>query len=161
DPDAQVGSSWAKPGLGPTSYDAYLAAQRTYPAVEIPPAIAAKAEATFAGIAAQNGQGADSNRQGPRWQQFGPTENATEPGVLAFSGATNNTASRTTALAIDPNCGAGGRDICRVWIGASGGGVWRTDKALASSPDWKQLKPEQLDQNSVGVLTLDPSDKQG
>jgi hypothetical protein len=44
---------------------------------------------------------------------------------------------------------------------ASGGGVWRTDNALANDPDWKQLHPGDLDQTSVGTLTLDPTDKTG
>ena len=48
-----------------------------------------------------------------------------------------------------------------MWVGVSGGGVWRTDNATATDPDWKQLKPDQLDQNSVGTLTLDPTDKKG
>jgi hypothetical protein len=156
DPDAQPGNSQASAGLGPTTYEAYLNAQRAYPALEISPAIAANAQSTFEGIAAKDAKAGDPRSKGHKWEQYGPTENATEPGVLAFSGATNNTASRTTALAIDPDCG---KDGCRVWIGASGGGVWRTDDVLAGDPVWKQLKPEQLDQNSVGVLTLDPTDK--
>ena len=32
---------------------------------------------------------------------------------------------------------------------------------MRAIPDWKQLKPDQLDQNSVGTLTLDPTDKKG
>jgi hypothetical protein len=82
--------------------------------------------------------------------------NATQPGVTSFSGATNNTASRITALVVDPACSA---NKCRVWAGASGGGVWRTDNAEAPNPEWKQINPDQLDQNSVGTLVLDPSDK--
>ena len=81
---------------------------------------------------------------------------ATQPGVTSFSGATNNTASRITALVVDPNCSA---NKCRLWAGASGGGVWRTNNALAPNPTWKQMSPESLDQNSVGTLVLDPTDK--
>ena len=45
-----------------------------------------------------------------------------------------------------------------MWAGVSGGGVWRTNNALADTPEWKQLGANELDQNSVGVLTLDPTD---
>ena len=62
------------------------------------------------------------------------SENATQPGVTAFSGATNNTASRITALVVDPDCGAKGKNDCRVWVGAAGGGVWRTEKATGDEP---------------------------
>jgi hypothetical protein len=48
---------------------------------------------------------------------------------------------------------------CRIWVGASGGGIWRTDNALANDPNWKELHPGDLDQASVGTLALDPTDK--
>ena len=75
--------------------------------------------------------------------------------MISFSGATNDTASRTAALVADPDCR---RRSCRVWAGASGGGVWRTDNASPADPNWKQVSPDDLDQNSVGTLTLDPTD---
>jgi hypothetical protein len=160
DPDAvTAGGRVLAGGEGPATFEAYLAAERAYPAAAVPPGFAANAEATFAGIAAKDAKKGDPKGKGHKWEQYGPTENGTEPGVLAFSGATNNTASRTTALVIDPDCGSKGKGDCFVWIGASGGGVWRTNDALANNPVWHQLKPEQLGQNSVGVLTLDPTDK--
>jgi hypothetical protein len=158
DPDARSGNSVTSPGLGPTTFDAYLAAERAYPAEAIPPTLAAAAETTFAGIAAKDAKKGDPKAKGHKWELYGPTHDATQPGVTAFSGATNSTASRITALVVDPGCGTKG---CRVWAGASGGGIWRTDNALASDPGWKQMNPKDLDQNSVGTLTLDPSDKKG
>jgi hypothetical protein len=158
DPDA----AQTTPGEAPFGgFEAYLAAQRTYPADEIPPAIAARAETTFEAIAKKDAKNGDPKGQGHIWQLYGPTENATQPGVTSFSGATNNTASRVTALVVSPDCGSDATGDCRVWTGVSGGGVWRTDNALSANPDWKQLKPAQLDQNSVGALTLDPTDKKG
>jgi hypothetical protein len=158
DPDSAQTSA----GEGPIGgFDAYLAAEMAYPAESIPPAIAERADATFDKIAKADAKKGDPKGKGHKWQLVGPKENATQPGVTAFSGATNDTASRITALVVDPDCGSKGKDDCRVWVGASGGGVWRTDKALGKNPDWKQLKPDQLDQNSVGVLTLDPTDKKG
>ncbi len=152
DPDA----AQASPGEGPIGgWDAYLAAARAYPADELPPALPEEAKATFEKIAKADKAKGDPKGKGAAWKQVGPQVNATEPGVLAFSGATNNTASRTTALVVSPDCGAQG---CRVWAGVSGGGVWRTENALAADPVWVQLNPNALDQNSVGTLTLDPTD---
>jgi hypothetical protein len=143
------------PGLGPVSFDAYQSAERTYPANVIPPAIAQRAEDTFNAMAASDAKHGDPKGDGHKWQFFGPKQNATEPGVISFSGATNNTASRTTALVADPDCNA---KHCRLWAGVAGGGVWRTDNATAPNPNWQQVSPGELDQNSVGTLTLDPSD---
>ena len=165
DPD----SAHATPGEGPAAgFDAYLAAERAYPANAIPPAIAARAETTFNTIAKKDAKDGDPGARGHAWRQYGPTENATQPGVTSFSGATNNTASRVTALVISPDCGAhsgpgpaGPGGNCRAWVGASGGGIWRTDDATAPNPDWHQVGADDLGQNSVGTLILDPSDKKG
>jgi hypothetical protein len=153
DPDAAAATT---PGLGVKNYDAYLDAAKAYPASGLSPAIVARAEATFAGIAAKDEKKGDPKGKGHKWEQVGPEENATQPGVLAFSGATNNTASRITSLVADPDCTA---KKCRLWAGAAGGGVWKTENATAPNPDWKQIDPDGLDQNSVGTLVLDPSDK--
>ena len=40
---------------------------------------------------------------------------------------------RTTWIALRQNCSPGG---CRMWITPAGGGVWRTNDALAASPRW-------------------------
>jgi len=163
DPDQQQQSSETTPGEGPVGgFEAYLAAQRTYPADEIPPAVSAQAAPAFDAIAAKDAQTGDPNAKGHKWAQVGPLDDATQPGVTAFSGATNSTASRTTALLVDPKCGGPGNGVvCRVWAGTSGGGVWRTENALVDNPKWNQLKPQGLDQNTVGVLSMDPTDKTG
>jgi hypothetical protein len=153
DPDAAVGNKADDAGLGPISWDAYLAAERAYPAAEVPASFARGAAATFAQIAGRDDPG-DPHHQ---WHRYGPLVNATQPGVLAFSGATNNTASRTTALLVASTCVPGN---CRVWVGTSGGGVWRTDDALAADPAWTWLNGG-LDQNSVGSLVADPNDSSG
>jgi hypothetical protein len=154
DPDSSANS----PGLGPVSFDAYMSAERTYPANVIPPEIAAHAEQTFSAIAAADAKHGDPKAGGRKWELYGPKQNATEPGVISFSGATNNTASRVTALVADPGCTA---EKCRLWAGIAGGGVWRTNNAVVPNPEWHQVSPEQLDQNSVGTLTLTPGGKDG
>jgi hypothetical protein len=144
------------PGEGPIGgFEAYRAASRTYPADEIAPQIVANARATFQGIANADAKNGDPNAAGHKWSFYAPLLDATQPGVTAFSGATNSTASRVTAMLVAPDCSA---TRCRVWVGVSGGAVWRTDNALAPDPDWKQLHPMDLDQASVGTLALDPTD---
>ena len=159
EPEAQAANSQATPGEGALNYDQYLAAEQAYPAASVPQSFAANAEATFDAIAAKDAKVGDPKAKGKKWQFIGPKQNATQPGVTAFSGAENNTASRITALVVDPGCGSEGQDDCRIWAGAAGGGVWRTDNGLSSNPNWKQSNPDRLDQASVGVLTLDPTDK--
>src|SRR5712691_11430613 len=134
-------------------YEAYRSAARTYPASSIPPRIVARAKATFSRIARRDAR--RIRRRGRSfldfagWTQYGPLRAAVQPGVTSFSGATNFTASRITAMVADPNCSA---TYCRVWVGASGGGVWVANNILASNPVWQQLSPNDLAQNSVGTL---------
>ena len=153
DPDARDASSLADtPGEGPIDgAEAYFSAVRTYPADEIPPTISHTAKLTFDAIAKKGDPGNN------HWYSYGPKQSAVEPGVLAFSGATNTTASRVTAMVIAPTCTPGN---CRLWVGVSGGGVWRTDDALAADPSWTYLTAG-IAQNSVGTLTAAPSDPTG
>jgi hypothetical protein len=140
-------------GEGPIGgWEAYKAAARTYPAEAIPPSVVANARATFDKIA-QAGSSEGNNH----WQAYAPLSVAQQPGVLAFSGATDTTASRVTAMLVAPTCTSG---QCRLWVGVSGGGVWRTDDALAADPQWTWLDGD-LQQNSVGTLTADPNDPTG
>ena len=111
-----------------------------------------KAKNTFTRLAAQGDAGNNNH-----WQAYGPLQNAIEPGVLAFTGKTDTTATRSPVLVIAPTCVPGN---CRLWVGASGGGVWRTDDALAADPSWTYLTAE-IAQNSVGALTADPHDSSG
>jgi hypothetical protein len=155
DPDAvaQRGSAPATPGEGPVGgWEAYRAAERTYPADTISPQIVAKARATFAKIAQ-----AGSSQGNNHWEPYAPLSIAQQPGVIAFSGSTDTTASRVTAMLIAPTCTPGN---CRLWVGVSGGGVWRTDDGLAADPAWTWLDGT-LQQNSVGALTADPNDPTG
>ena len=64
---------------------------------------------------------------------------------------------RTTAEAISPTCVPG---RCKMWITAAGGGVWRTDNALADEPSWRYLGGP-LGINAAGTLSLDRNDATG
>src|SRR5438552_5127615 len=153
DPDEVLRSARTRPSEGPVGgYEAYKSAARTYPANVIPPSMVQNAKNTFLKIAKQ-GDPKNNNF----WLSYGPLQNSIQPGVLAFSGATNATASRDTALVIAPTCVPGN---CRLWAGTAGGGVWRTDDALAASPTWTWLTGV-LALNSVGALVADPNDSSG
>jgi hypothetical protein len=147
EPDAD--SAMDQPGLGPAAAEAYTQAERTYPANVIPQSVVQNALSTFDRIANQkDGQGGGGN-----WRDYGPKKNAIQPGILSFTGATTPTASRITAMAISPN----GQ---RLYVGAAGGGLWRTDNPTSAEPVWQQVT-NGLAQNSVGTLTIDPTDSSG
>jgi len=147
-------SARTKPGRkGPVGgYEAYKSAARTYPANVIPPSMVQNAKNTFVKIATQGDPSSNNH-----WLSYGPIQHSIEPGVLSFSGATDATASRDTALVIAPTCVPGN---CRLWVGTAGGGVWRTDDALAADPSWTWLTGV-LALNSVGALVADPNDSSG
>jgi hypothetical protein len=71
-----------------------------------------------------------------------------------YNAGTDNFGGRTVDAAIDPNCNA---QECRLWIANAGGGVWRTDNALASQPEWKFVSAT-FEHNNVAALALDPND---
>jgi hypothetical protein len=101
---------------------------------------------------------------GPEWEQVGPetalyqftpfrTARSYVPQEYAAGG-------RTTDLAIDPNCGSHRllrRGQCRMWITPAGGGVWRTNNALAPNPHWEFLS-DSFGINSAGSIEIDPND---
>src|SRR5919198_4565931 len=152
DPDAAARSQ-DTPGEGRIGgYEAYLSAAKTYPANVIPPALVKNAENTFDKIAKQGDPQGNNH-----WNPYVALQNSIQPGVLSFSGATTATATRITALVVAPTCVPGN---CRLWAGASGGGVWRTNDALAANPAWTWLDGG-LALNSVGALVADPNDASG
>jgi len=159
EPDAISTSARTTPGEAPVGgYEAYKSAARTYPANVIPPSMVQNAKKTFDKIATQTASNGNTTSTGNnKWQSYGPLQNSIQPGLLSFSGATNATASRDTALVVAPTCVAGN---CRLWVGSAGGGVWRTDDALAVSPSWTWLTGV-LAINSVGALVADPNDPSG
>jgi len=162
-----------------TPHEAALedAANRAYPATEIPfsatlnsiismkrflitSASAATPTPTSKGIITRKNK--KQPPEAPRfnsWSLVGPTT-ASFPAVLTFSGAPYNTSGRITALALDPTSPAGfppgcTPSYCRLWVGAAGGGVWRTTNALSIPPTWTYLTATNVSTNAVGALTYD------
>ncbi len=103
------------------------------------------------------------------WTALGPV-NTVIPGEvsqyfdpLTQTGPPTQESGRVTALAIDPNCGKASAPAgapCRLWVAAAGGGIWRTDDALATHPAW--IAPaDDLPSNAFGSLIIDPNDANG
>ena len=91
------------------------------------------------------------------WQSVGPTDPLV-PGDVTFTGAAATNAGRVTAMAVDPHCSIAA--TCRMWIAAAGGGIWRTNDALAPQPTW-QAVDNGLTTSAFGSLVVDPSDPSG
>ena len=95
-----------------------------------------------------------------KWTLVGPSGVPASALVASEStgGSTGTIYSgRTTAIAVAPNCSAAS---CTVFIGAAGGGVWKTTNALAATPSWTPVS-EGIPSNAVGSLTFDPNDATG
>ena len=101
----------------------------------------------------------NQNRHGasPQWSLVGPST-ASFSAILTFAGAPYIDSGRITGLAIAPGCTEA---HCRLWVGAAGGGVWRTDNALAKSgqsvtagPTWTFISTP-FATNAIGTLTYD------
>jgi hypothetical protein len=119
---------------------------RAYPAKEIPLQLTLNAQTAFKTIQARSNPKSNIGI----WNLIGPST-ANQPDILSFSGAATVTSGRITALAIAPNCSASN---CRVWAAAAGGGIWRTDNALSSSPSWTFVSGS-FATNAIGALTYD------
>ena len=142
-------------------------AQLAYPKKDVPLSSLKAARAAFKTARARALHGVPSaNGNHPAWQQVGP-----ETALYQFTPYRDAhsyvpqeyaAAGRTTDLAIDPNCGrtpAHGRHgaKCRMWITPAGGGVWRTNNALAPNPNWKYLGGS-FGINAAGTISIDPND---
>jgi len=143
------------PNEGPEdTYAAEQAALRAFPADEVPPEAVINSQNTFQSFR-------QSGRTAGTWSPIGPLSRAQYPGVLdqfLFDGAPFNASGRVTALAIAPSCTLA---RCRVYLGAAGGGVWATDRALSGSfATWSYLSGS-LASNAVGSILIDPSDASG
>ncbi len=92
------------------------------------------------------------------WQSIGPdTLSVSSFGTQTY-GPPTQWSGRVTSLAVDPKCNA---SACKLYLGAAGGGIWKSDNALSAHPAWKQISDGQIDSNSIGSLYVDPTDSQG
>jgi hypothetical protein len=134
---------------GPTSYIDQLAELNAYPGGSISADEIASARDANAALKAKGvGQGKNSTTS---WFSLGPSA-AVFPAVLNRHGSRYVTSGRITALAIKPGCNS---QSCTVWVGAAGGGVWRTDNALAGNANWVNVSDGSFASGAVGALTYD------
>ncbi len=103
----------------------------------------------------------DSDRGQP-WKSVGP-RNAIYPVATSRTNFPYVASGRISALAIDPRCGIAyaesSRDDddrrCRLFVGAAGGGIWRTDRPFSSDPKW-QFTSDSFATNAIGTIAIDP-----
>ena len=146
-------------GEGPGAADDAAFEARAYPLDDIALAKIEGAQAAFKGT-----NGRDFPRGVGRpgsWVSVGPS-NALYPltdfrSSYSYVPAEYSAGGRTTGIAIAPVCKPGN---CRMWITPAGGGVWRTDNALAGTPSWTYLGGP-FGINAAGSVVVDPNDATG
>jgi hypothetical protein len=144
-------------GESPNSAELEQYAARAYPAGIVTPSQVLAARETWQSYKENKETTGPNNRNHPfRWELVGPIH-ATMPGVLTFSGAQYRESGRMTAMAITPTCTP---SECTLWIGAAGGGIWRTDNPLSPDPKWYFVSPG-FGINAIGTLDQDPNDPSG
>jgi hypothetical protein len=126
-------------------------AHRAYPAKDIPMQATLNALSGFRHVQSMSMGRRSAAGSSGTWKLIGP-EKANNPDILTFSGAQYFTSGRVTALAIDPSCS---NRRCRVWVGAAGGGVWRTDNALSGNGASWTFISDSFGTNAIGTLTYD------
>ena len=85
------------------------------------------------------------------WKVLGPTTTSSD-GNWTYTGVPFGVSGRVTALGVGTTCHAGD---CRLYLGAAGGGIWRTDDALANPPVWSSVMTG-LSTNAIGSIWVDP-----
>ena len=144
----------SEPLGGPLSAAEEDFANRAFPADDIPLIATQVAQRDFQ---SDDERGQRRGDQGNfKWVSIGPTV-AQMPGVLTFTGAPFVTSGRISALAISPSCGD---DECRLYVGAAGGGIWRTENALSKQPRWRFISGS-FTTNAIGTILIDPTDRSG
>jgi photosystem II stability/assembly factor-like uncharacterized protein len=125
-------------------------AMRAYPLADIDPALGAAARRTVA--RAIRRQRAATRATAARWTSLGPAGISGElTGLPPSNGGV--VSGRVTALAVVPGCR---RARCIVYLGAAGGGLWKTSNGLAARPVWKSLW-DAMPTQAVGSIAVDPS----
>src|SRR6266480_6384994 len=141
---------------GPTAAADEEYAKRAYPAAYVPFELTRNAHAAWSNATAR--ALARATQPLGQWTLVGPSS-ANDPNVLTFSGAPYTTSGRVTALALAPNCG---QDHCTLYLAAAGGGIWKTNRALDTSPSqtWNFISAS-FATNAIGTLVIDRSDPTG
>ena len=115
----------------PAAADAEAYANRAYPQDAI------AFQQTLASIGAAKRLKSRGASSPSKWVDVGPdTMQVAQLGTQHW-GRPTQWSGRVSAMAVDTrHCSA---SACKLYIGAAGGGVWRTNNALAQRPNWKEL----------------------
>jgi len=100
--------------------------------------------------------GDSSNRLNASWQLAGPS-NPVAVSQATYTGRSTAVSGRVTSIVVANDCNT---TVCRVWLGAAGGGVWRSDNGLAAQPTWTSIN-NGIASTAIGSLALDPGDPSG
>ncbi len=153
DPDSGADQAGV-PNEGPAgTYEAQQEALRAYPADSVP------VEATQNSIATFNALTKKGKGKGD-WVSIGPSQ-AKYPALLDqfLAGGKEYTASgRVTALAL---AGCKKNGMCKLYVGAAGGGIWRGDKAKDKGNTTWDFVSGSFGTNAIGSLLVDPNDPSG
>src|ERR1044072_2681862 len=129
--------------------DAEAYSDRAYPATDV------SIEEVRGAIAANANVAAHGSRLNSKWESLGPsTLNVDRLATQSFIKATQ-WSGRVTALTVSPTCTT--TTGCTLYVGAAGGGVWRTPNALAPNPSWKHISDD-IPTNAIGSTAVAPND---
>ena len=136
----------------PTAAEAEAYADRAYPQNAI------AFQQTLGAITASKKLKSRGSKFPGKWVDVGPdTMQVAQLGTQHW-GRPTQWSGRVSAMAVDTrHCGT---SACKLYIGAAGGGVWRTNNALAERPNWKELSTG-MDSQAIGSLLIDPTDATG
>lgn len=149
----------SKDGLlegGPFAFEAENYMSRAYPSDHIPLSSRELSKPQFDQIDEESHNGERGERVDTPWISIGPYK-AVYPAVLNRTPVPYVASGRITGLAIDPNCR---ENRCRLYVGAAGGGIWRTNRAMSNDQDWKFISGS-FATNAIGTITIDPTDPSG
>jgi hypothetical protein len=101
---------------------------------------------------------APKKKGGGGWQSVGPSTLNVDPLGTQTYGTPTQWSGRETALAVGVPCN---ENKCKLYMGAAGGGVWKTDNALDKTPEWTQISDSFIGTNAIGSILVDPTNAKG
>ncbi len=150
----RVGSG--EPEGGPNAYAKEQVANRAYPGTDLPIEFSQKAAQHFDKVDSESQAGERGKTLNAGWDSIGPSV-ALYPAILNRTPADYVASGRISALAIGHHCQG---DDCDLYVGAAGGGIWKTENALSKKPHWKFISGR-FATNAIGAITIDPTDATG